>query len=71
MGKVMLKKYEGNPIITPKDMPFKCETVYNSGAAKLGDEYILLLRCGRTDGRSVFGLARSKDGYNFEIHPEP
>ncbi len=71
MSKVMLKKYEGNPIITPKDMPFKCETVYNAGAAKLRDEYILLLRCGRTDGRSVFGLARSKDGYNFEIHPEP
>jgi predicted GH43/DUF377 family glycosyl hydrolase len=67
----ILKKYELNPILSPKDMPFPCETVYNSGAAKFKDKYVLLLRCGRHDGRSVFGLAMSDDGYHFEVHPEP
>ncbi len=33
--------------------------------------YVLVLRCGRMDGRSVFGLATSDDGYNFAVHPEP
>lgn len=67
----VLIKYPGNPIITPRDVPFPCETVYNSGAARLGDQYALLLRCGRYDGRSVFGLALSDDGYHFEVKPEP
>jgi len=67
----ILKKYEGNPIISAKDMPYACETVYNSGVAKLNGKYVLLLRVGRQDGRSVFGLATSVDGYHFDIHPEP
>jgi len=67
----VLTKYSGNPIISPKGMPFPCETVYNSGVAKFKDKYVLLLRCGRHDGRSVFGLAMSDDGYHFQIHPEP
>lgn len=67
----ILTKYKGNPILSPSDMPYPCETVYNSGVAKLGDEYILLLRVGLHDGRSVFGLARSKDGFHFQVHPEP
>jgi beta-1,2-mannobiose phosphorylase / 1,2-beta-oligomannan phosphorylase len=69
--KTVLQKYEGNPILSPKDMPFPCETVYNSGAARFKDKYVLLLRCGRLDGRSVFGLAMSEDGYHFVVHPEP
>ncbi|QUI25793.1 glycoside hydrolase family 130 protein [Vallitalea pronyensis] len=67
----ILTKYEKNPIIQPKDMPFSCETVYNAGAAKMDEQYVLLLRCGRSDGRSVWGLALSDNGFDFEIHPEP
>ncbi len=67
----VLTKFEGNPIITPKDMPYPCETVYNAGVAKRKNQYVLLLRVGRHDGRSVFGLATSKDGFKFDIHPEP
>ena len=67
----VLTKYEGNPIIRPSDMPYPCETVYNSGVARLDGQYILLLRVGLHDGRSVFGLARSRDGFHFTVHPEP
>ena len=70
-AQTVLRKHEGNPIITPKDMPFPCETVYNAGATTYQGKQVILLRCGRHDGRSVFGLAMSEDGYHFKIHPEP
>ncbi|NCC52613.1 MAG: glycosidase [Spartobacteria bacterium] len=71
MQREVLKRYEGNPIITPKDMPYPCEHVYNSGVAKYKGQYVLLLRCGRLHSRSEFGVAFSDDGYNFTVHPEP
>jgi len=71
MMRTVLTRFEGNPIISPKDMPYPCEHVYNSGATKMGDKYVLLLRCGRLHGRSEFGLALSDDGFNWKIEPEP
>ena len=71
MMRKVLKRYEGNPIIKPTDMPYPCETVYNSGVAKYNGKYVLLLRCGRLHGMSEFGLATSDDGFHFKIHPEP
>ena len=67
----VLTRYKGNPIIKPADMPFPCETVYNSGATRFKDKYLMLLRCGRHHGRSEFGLAVSTDGFHFDVHPEP
>ena len=71
MMRKVLERYKGNPIIKPSDMPYPCETVYNSGVAKYNGKYVLLLRCGRLHGMSEFGLATSDDGFNFKIHPEP
>lgn len=67
----VLKRYAGNPIIRPQDMPYPCEHVYNAGACRFRGKYLLLLRCGRLHSRSEFGLALSDDGYHFQIHPEP
>ena len=71
MMRKVLTRYKGNPIIKPSDMPYPCETVYNSGVAKYNGKYVLLLRCGRLNGMSEFGLATSDDGFHFKIHPEP
>ena len=30
MMRKVLTRYKGNPIIKPTDMPYPCETVYNS-----------------------------------------
>lgn len=70
MKKVCLK-YEKNPILTRDDIPYPAECVYNSGAAKYKDKYILLLRVLLLDGDCVFGLAESTDGFNFKVHPKP
>lgn len=67
----LIHRWEGNPIITVDDIPFPCGSVFNAGAAFHEGKYILLLRVEDQQGRSVFALARSDDGYHFEVAPEP
>ena len=41
----MIKRYEGNPILKPEDMPAPCCAVYNSGVVKLPDgTYVMMSR---------------------------
>jgi len=40
--KDVVERFEGNPILTPKDMPAACCAVYNSGCVKTPEgDYIL------------------------------
>ncbi len=71
LGRDAVERWHKNPIITLDSVPFPCNTVFNAGCAKVGDEYILLLRVEDLSGRSVFALARSDDGYHFSVDPEP
>lgn len=52
-------------------MPYEVATVHNAGMAKYNGEYIMLFRSHLHNGRSVIGLARSQDGYNFKVEHEP
>jgi len=67
----VIHRWEGNPLITIDDIPFPCNTVFNAACAKYKGQYILLLRIEDLTGRSIFALARSEDGYHFEVEPEP
>ncbi len=67
----VVKRWEGNPTLAAEDIPFPCNTVFNAGAVKVGDEYILLLRVEDLRGHSVLALACSNDGYHFTVHDEP
>ena len=69
--KDVVQRYKKNPIITLDDIPFRCNSVFNTGATKLGDEYILMLRVEDQIGHSFLALARSKDGFDFKIDPKP
>jgi len=53
---------ERNPLITAKDLPYQANTVFNAGAADLGDEVLLLMRVESCSGRSHLIVARSPDG---------
>lgn len=70
-----IKRYENNPVITPKDIPYPCVHVYNPAACKVGEEYILILRIDNTEDpdfpRQCLGLARSRDGLHFTVEPKP
>ncbi len=70
-GRDLFHRWEGNPVLALEDMPFRCNTVFNGTPVKIGNEYLLLIRVEGQQGYSFFALARSRDGYHFEVHPEP
>lgn len=70
-GQDYMERYAGNPIITADDIPFTCNTVFNASPIKRGDEYYLLLRVEGQHGYSLFALARSEDGYDWEVDRRP
>jgi predicted GH43/DUF377 family glycosyl hydrolase len=67
----IIKRYEGNPILTKDDVPYDVVTVHNAAVVKYGDEYMMVFRSHKRNGRSILGLARSKDGFSFTVDPEP
>ncbi len=71
IGRDLLHRFEGNPILTLKDMPYPCNTVFNGTPVKVGQEYLLLIRVEGLQGTSFFALARSADGLHFEMEPAP
>lgn len=69
----MLSRHPNNPIITRKDIPnippgmIDVSSVFNPGAIKFNNTYILLLRV-QNRGRETFIVkASSKDGVNFKV----
>lgn len=71
MQEPIVKRYKKNPILTKNDVPYEVATVHNAGMTKYNGEYIMLFRSHLHNGRSVIGLARSNDGYNFKVDSEP
>jgi beta-1,2-mannobiose phosphorylase / 1,2-beta-oligomannan phosphorylase len=67
----IVRRYAGNPILTRDDVPYAVETVHNAAVVKHGDEYIMLFRSHLRTGRSIIGLARSRDGFRFTADPAP
>lgn len=67
----IVKRYEGNPILTNKDVPYPVETVHNAAVTKFSGRYIMLFRSHLRNGRSIIGLAESADGYDFNVSPKP
>ena len=70
-GRDLIRRQEDNPILTQDDIPFPCNSVFNAAVARYGEEIILLLRVEDLGGRSVFALARSRDGQHFTVQDEP
>ncbi|MHB9012176.1 MAG: glycoside hydrolase family 130 protein, partial [Ignavibacteriaceae bacterium] len=60
-------RYKENPILTVEDVPFRVNSIFNPGAIKFKDEYLLVCRVEMPNGRSSFVLARSKDGIKFTV----
>ncbi|MGE5497966.1 MAG: glycoside hydrolase family 130 protein [Syntrophothermus sp.] len=64
-------KYSANPILTNKDVPFRVNSIFNAGAVKYKNEFLLLCRAEMPTGRSSFVLARSLDGISFKVDSGP
>jgi beta-1,4-mannooligosaccharide/beta-1,4-mannosyl-N-acetylglucosamine phosphorylase len=67
-----VSRCEHNPLLTPRDIPYPCDRVYNPAACKVNGEYVLILRIqDSARGSQCLGLARSDDGVRFRVEPEP
>ncbi|NOZ75330.1 MAG: glycosidase [FCB group bacterium] len=71
MKNAVIKRYPGNPILTKNDVPYPVETVHNAGMVKYNDSYIMLFRSHKKNGRSIIGIADSRDGFHFSVRPRP
>lgn len=68
----LFQRSPGNPILEPAQIPYPATGVFNPGAARLGNETVLLLRVEDHRGFSHLTVARSSDGLtDWRINPEP
>jgi predicted GH43/DUF377 family glycosyl hydrolase len=68
----LFRRSAANPILTAADVPYPANTVFNPGAARAGDETILLVRVEDLRGISQLHVARSADGETaWRFDPEP
>lgn len=68
----LFRKHPKNPILTAEDIPDNAAMyVFNPGAIKVKDEYIMILDVATLAQPIVLWIARSKDGVNFTPDPKP
>jgi predicted GH43/DUF377 family glycosyl hydrolase len=70
-GPDVIHRYEGNPLITIDDLPFRAGDIWNAGAVRFGGEYLLLVTVETLKGVLSIYLARGKDGRRFKIQSVP
>ena len=69
----MITRSERNPILTRADIPHipphvhDVTSVFNPGAIKINDEYLLMLRVQLRSRETFFLTARSRDGASFTV----
>lgn len=69
---MVFRRYEGNPILTPRGWPYPANAVFNPGAVEFGGETLLLVRVEDFRGFSHLTLARSRDGRTgWRVDPGP
>jgi predicted GH43/DUF377 family glycosyl hydrolase len=69
---MLFSRSEANPILTAADVPYPANSVFNPGAARVGDETILLARVEDLRGISQLHVARSTGGvsdWRFDRRP--
>ena len=57
-----INRYKNNPILVKEDVPFKVNSIFNPGAVKINNRYLLVCRIEMPSGRSSFVLASGNDG---------
>ncbi len=68
----LFQRHAANPILTVGHVPYRANSVFNPGAARVGDETVLLVRVEDLRGISHLVVARSRDGvtdWRFDAEP--
>ncbi len=71
-------RYENNPILSAKDIPYKATLIFNAGVVKYKGKYLMAFRDdysfdprNKRKLRTHIGLAESDDGIHFTPHSKP
>lgn len=75
----LIKRYERNPILSKKDVPYKADLIFNAGVIKYHSIYYMVFRNDYTGkpcnnvglAGTNLGLAKSKDGLNWIVDKKP
>jgi len=72
-GEDLFRRYQGNPILSAGDWPYRIHSVFNAGAVRLeSGETLLLARAEDMRGMSHLCAARSADGLtDWRVDPAP
>ncbi|MCF8331608.1 MAG: glycoside hydrolase family 130 protein [Bacteroidales bacterium] len=68
---MLIQRYKNNPILTKNGVPYPVATVHNAAVVKHKNQYIMIFRSHKLNGRSILGKAISYDGFHFEVDREP
>ena len=71
LGRDIVRRFNGNPIVTVEDLDFRCADIRNAGAVRVGKRYILLTTIQSLEGYNLIYPAWSDDGYAFEVGDTP
>jgi beta-1,4-mannooligosaccharide/beta-1,4-mannosyl-N-acetylglucosamine phosphorylase len=64
-------RFKGNPVIRMDDLSFQASNICNAGAVKIDDIYLLLVTIESLKGHKRLYLARSTNGYDFDVENVP
>lgn len=73
----VIKRYENNPVLSGKDIPFDAECIFNAGVAKYQGKYVMIFRndynyiSGARFGGCNLGVAFSDDGIKWTVREKP
>lgn len=78
----IIKKFEGNPILSKKDIPYDATLIFNAGVTKYHGKYYMIFRNDYgmqeenypgywRDGGIMLGVAESDDGVKWVVRPKP
>ncbi len=57
----LFRRYPKNPIITPEDISYPVNSVFNAGATLFGDETLLLMRVEDRRGIFLYRIVRLRE----------
>ena len=74
----IIKRYENNPILSAKDIPYEATLIFNAGVTKYQGKYIMIFRddvkpeWGSLDLIGIhLGIATSDDGIHWDVRNKP
>ena len=71
----IIKRYEENPVLSAKDMPYEASLIYNAGVTKFNGKYVMAFRNDTYDATRKrkdikIGIAFSNDGIKWKVEPK-